>query len=64
MSGVPSLWNEWSAKFMARADMLGYLQVLIKDGVALPDIKEELSEEAEYYRECNKMAYNQLILCC
>ncbi len=49
---------------MARADMLGYLQALVKDGVALPNTKEELSDDVGYETECNKMAYNQLILCC
>ncbi len=62
--GKEQFWHEWSAKFLARADMLGYLRALIKDSGTLPDAKEEPSKEMGHEDECNKIAYNQLILYC
>ncbi len=49
---------------MARADILGFLEVLIKEGLTPSDTEKNLSEEEKYNLECNKIAYNQMILCC
>ncbi len=65
--GNEQSWHEWSAKFIARADMLGLLPALTQDNRSPTKGKEESSEESEdgYDKhEYNKTAYNQLILCC
>ncbi len=63
-NGNEQVWHEWSAKFLARADMLGYLQALTEDDTGRHHQKQELSDGLGPETDCNKMAYNQLILCC
>ncbi len=68
--GNEQAWYEWSAKFVARADMLGLLAALtqedtfpIKGKEGIRDASEDDDDES-YKCERNEAAYNQLILCC
>ncbi len=63
-NGNEQVWHEWSAKFLARADMLSYLKTLTEDDTGRHHQKQESSDGLEPEIDCNKMAYNQLILCC
>ena len=63
-SGKKEDWMMWSDKFMAKAMMKGYDEVL--DGtVIVPDDKTSRpTTEQEEARKMNKLAYNELILAC
>ncbi len=62
--GNEQSWHEWSSKFMARADMLGYSEALLEDSTSPRSRKKESGDEQELEVEYNKIAYNQLILSC
>ncbi len=63
-NGNEQSWHEWSAKFMARADMLGYSEALMEDSASPRPRKKKSGDEDGLEVEYNKAAYNQLILCC
>ena len=63
-SGKKEDWMMWSDKFMAKAVMKGYDEVL--DGtIIIPDDKtNKPTTDQEEARKMNKLAYNELILAC
>ncbi len=62
-NGDEQAWHEWSSKFLARADIFEFIDVLTNERITPEGSKEELSRKEQLF-ECNKVAYNQMILCC
>ncbi len=57
-------WREWSAKFLAKANLHGYKDVLLGNIKVPPEKKETLRENEAMAREFNMNAYSNLILSC
>ncbi len=63
-NGEDREWREWSAKFLTRAKLHEYKDVLLGDLKVPPEEKESLDEKEAKARECNLCAYSNLILSC
>jgi len=68
-SGKKEDWHKWSKKFLARAEIKNYINVLLGDN-DVPPAGEEIDEETEEgalqmkAMKANQLAYGKLILCC
>ena len=57
-------WHEWSAKFLAVADVHGYKGVLLRTDKSCPTSQVTKSSEEERILKANKEAYGNLVLSC
>jgi hypothetical protein len=62
--GKTSKWREWSAKFLAIADVHGYERVLLGEEIPVPANQATLTVEEERILKANKEAYSNLVLSC
>ena len=64
VKGEHDEWRKWSKKFLARAKMKGYKNILL--GVGKPPKQNEITEDAAKLklRLLNEAAYNNLLLSC
>ncbi len=61
--GLDGEWREWSAKFLAKANLQGFKGILLGD-IPVPPENIENRMQKEIAREYNMYAYSSLILCC
>ncbi len=62
--GKDAEWREWIAKFLARANLHGYKDMLLGNMKVPHEGKETLNENEAVAKECNLCAYSNLILSC
>ena len=63
-SGKHSDWTTWEEKFLARANMKGYKDVLLMDSSLIPNKDSDLTnKDTEKLSKKNDLAYSDLILC-
>ncbi len=62
--GLDREWREWSAKFLAKANLQGFNGILLGDVPVPPENIENRIQKDEIAREYNMYAYSSLILCC
>ena len=61
-SGKKKDWNMWSEKFLAKASMRGYDEILDGTTKVEKDSVTTVTKEQEVARQLNKKAYNELVL--
>jgi hypothetical protein len=67
-SGLQEDWRKWSRKFLARAAMKKYKNVLLGNDVVPPenevlDLRTTDGKAQKAARDANELAYNELLLC-
>ena len=61
-SGKKDDWNMWAEKFLAKASIKGFDEILDGTRKCPPDNQATLTDVEKVSRELNKRAYNELVL--